>query len=50
VIHNMAHARWASEECVLMPMDEILEHTPTAAMFVNPVESRTAEYIEGRYA
>ena len=49
VTHNMAQARRASEECVFMLMGEVVEHTETGAMFVSPKDSRTADYIEGRY-
>ena len=49
VTHNMAQARRASEECVFMLMGEIIEHTETGSMFVSPADSRTADYIEGRY-
>jgi phosphate transport system ATP-binding protein len=45
----MAQARRASEECVFMLMGEIIEHTETGSMFVSPADSRTADYIEGRY-
>lgn len=49
VTHNMAQARRASEECVFMLMGEIIEHSPTEEMFVTPQDTRTAEYIEGKY-
>jgi len=49
VTHNMAQARRASEECVFMLMGEIIEHSRTASMFVSPQDTRTADYIEGRY-
>ena len=49
VTHNMAQARRASDECVFMLMGKIVEHTPTAQMFVTPAHKETADYIEGRY-
>jgi len=49
VTHNMAQARRASEECVFMLLGEVIEHRPTEEMFVTPKDSRTADYIEGRY-
>ena len=49
VTHNMAQARRASEECVVMLLGEIIEHSPTEEMFVTPADDRTAEYIEGKY-
>jgi phosphate transport system ATP-binding protein len=49
VTHNMAQARRASDECIFMLMGEFIEHSPTAELFVNPKNPKTAEYIEGRY-
>ena len=49
VTHNMAQARRASDECIFMLMGELIEHRPTAELFVNPKNPKTAEYIEGRY-
>ncbi|MDE2923675.1 MAG: phosphate ABC transporter ATP-binding protein [Acidobacteriota bacterium] len=49
VTHNMAQARRASEECVFMLLGEIIEHSDTASMFLNPANDQTAAYIEGRY-
>ncbi|MFT4605287.1 MAG: phosphate transport system ATP-binding protein [Rhodothermales bacterium] len=49
VTHNMAQARRASDECVFMLMGKMIEHNQTADLFVTPKDSRTADYIEGRY-
>ncbi len=49
VTHNMAQARRASEECVFMLMGEMIEHGDTAELFLSPKDSRTADYVEGRY-
>jgi phosphate transport system ATP-binding protein len=49
VTHNMAQARRASEECAFMLMGKVVEHAPTADMFVTPQHKETADYIEGRY-
>jgi phosphate transport system ATP-binding protein len=49
VTHNMAQARRASDECIFMLLGELVEHTRTESLFLNPRDSRTAEYIEGRY-
>jgi len=49
VTHNMAQARRASEECIFMLMGKVVEHRPTDDMFVTPLHSETADYIEGRY-
>lgn len=49
VTHNMAQARRASHECIFMLMGEFIEHSRTEELFLNPKETKTAEYIEGRY-
>jgi phosphate transport system ATP-binding protein len=49
VTHNMAQARRVSQECAFMLMGELVEHTTTGQMFLTPRDSRTADYIEGRY-
>ncbi len=49
VTHNMAQARRASDECIFMLMGELMEHLPTAELFLHPKNPKTAEYIEGRY-
>jgi phosphate transport system ATP-binding protein len=48
VTHNMAQARRASEESIFMLLGELIEHKRTEDLFLNPEDSRTAEYIEGR--
>ena len=50
VTHNMAQARRASDECLFMLLGEVIEHARTEDLFLNPLDPRTAEYIEGRYA
>src|SRR3712207_5633492 len=49
VTHNMAQARRASDECLFMLLGELVEHSRTEDLFLNPRDPRTAEYIEGRY-
>jgi phosphate transport system ATP-binding protein len=49
VTHNMAQARRASDECIFMLLGEMIEHSRTEDLFLNPKHPRTAEYIEGRY-
>jgi phosphate transport system ATP-binding protein len=49
VTHNMAQARRASDECIFMLMGELIEHSRTEDLFLNPRNPKTAEYIEGRY-
>jgi phosphate transport system ATP-binding protein len=50
VTHNMAQARRASDECIFMLLGEVVEHRRTEDLFLNPLDPRTAEYVEGRYA
>jgi phosphate transport system ATP-binding protein len=49
VTHNMAQARRASDECIFMLLGELIEHSRTEDLFLNPAQPKTAEYIEGRY-
>jgi len=49
VTHNMAQARRASNETIFMLLGELVEHSRTEDLFLNPRDSRTADYIEGRY-
>ncbi|MBI2214882.1 MAG: phosphate ABC transporter ATP-binding protein [Acidobacteria bacterium] len=49
VTHNMAQARRASDECIFMLLGELVEHTRTNDLFLNPKNPKTEEYIEGRY-
>ncbi|ACF13386.1 ABC transporter-related protein [Chloroherpeton thalassium ATCC 35110] len=49
VTHNMMQARRVSEECLFMMLGELVEHAPTETIFSSPKDSRTADYIEGRY-
>jgi phosphate transport system ATP-binding protein len=49
VTHNMAQARRASDECIFMLMGELIEHSRTEDLFLNPQNPKTTEYIEGRY-
>lgn len=49
VTHNMAQARRVSHECAFMLLGEVIEHARTESLFLTPKDSRTADYIEGRY-
>ncbi len=49
VTHNMSQARRVSDECVFMLLGEVVEHTRTEQLFLTPQDSRTADYVEGRY-
>ncbi len=49
VTHNMAQARRVSRECAFMLLGEVVEVNRTQDLFLTPRDSRTADYIEGRY-
>jgi len=49
VTHNMAQARRASDESVFLLLGRVVEHRPTAELFLTPRHQETADYIEGRY-
>ncbi len=49
VTHNMAQARRTSDECVLMLLGEVIEHSATEQLFNHPQHAKTADYIEGRF-
>jgi phosphate transport system ATP-binding protein len=49
VTHNMAQARRVSQECAFMLLGEVVEMARTEKLFVTPQDSRTADYVEGRY-
>jgi phosphate transport system ATP-binding protein len=49
VTHNMAQARRVSRECAFMLLGEVVEHARTEDLFLTPRDSRSADYIEGRY-
>ncbi|MCA9262663.1 MAG: phosphate ABC transporter ATP-binding protein [Planctomycetales bacterium] len=49
VTHNMAQARRATDECIYMLLGEIIEHSSTSDLFLNPQKKETEMYIEGRY-
>jgi phosphate transport system ATP-binding protein len=49
VTHNMAQSRRASHETIFMLLGELVEHSRTEDLFLKPRDSRTADYIEGRY-
>ena len=55
VTHNMQQARRVSDNCALFLLDgegepgHIVEAGPTAEVFDNPLDPRTADYVEGRF-
>jgi len=49
VTHNMAQAHRASDDCIFMLLGELIEHRPTADLFTHPQDTRTADYLAGRF-
>ena len=54
VTHNMQQAQRVSENCAFFLAAQgqpggIVEHGTTEAMFGNPIDSRTADYVHGRF-
>jgi phosphate transport system ATP-binding protein len=54
VTHNMQQARRVSDQCAFFLAEQgtpghIVEYGPTEAMFTEPQDPRTADYVEGRF-
>ncbi|AXG77743.1 phosphate ABC transporter ATP-binding protein [Streptomyces paludis] len=54
VTHNMQQAARVSDRCAFFLAEQgtpggIVEHGPTDAMFAEPADSRTADYVNGRF-
>ncbi|HLU96837.1 MAG TPA: phosphate ABC transporter ATP-binding protein PstB [Thermobifida alba] len=54
VTHNMQQAQRVSHQCAFFLAAHrtpgvIVEHGPTEAMFTNPQDQRTADYVQGRF-
>jgi phosphate transport system ATP-binding protein len=54
VTHNMQQAARVSDECAMMMMDEqragrVIETGPTKLIFTRPRDSRTEDYVTGRF-
>jgi phosphate transport system ATP-binding protein len=49
VTHNMQQAARISSETAFMLLGDLVEFSETSALFTNPRDSRTEEYISGRY-
>jgi phosphate transport system ATP-binding protein len=54
VTHNMQQAARVSDQCAFFLAEQgtpgvIVEHGPTDAMFNTPQESRTSDYVQGRF-
>ncbi|MFY9268299.1 MAG: hypothetical protein WAO55_00960 [Candidatus Manganitrophaceae bacterium] len=49
VTHNMQQAARISDMTGFFLMGELVEFDPTSRMFTNPKDSRTEDYITGRF-
>lgn len=49
VTHSMAQAKRTADLCSFMLLGELVEHGPTEQLFSAPVDSRTADYVNGRF-
>ena len=54
VTHNMQQAARVSDQCALFLAEQgtpgvIVEHGPTNAIFENPQDQRTSDYVNGRF-
>lgn len=49
VTHNMQQASRISDSVAFFLLGELVEHAPTAALFRAPRDSRTADYLTGRF-
>jgi phosphate transport system ATP-binding protein len=54
VTHNMQQAQRVSDQCAFFLAEQnqpgyIVEHGPTEAMFEDPQDPRTADYVQGRF-
>jgi len=49
VTHNMQQAARVSDSTAFFYMGELIEHGPTEQIFTNPRESRTEDYVTGKF-
>ena len=49
VTHNMQQAARISDSVAFFLLGELVEHAPTAQLFKKPTDSRTADYLTGRF-
>jgi phosphate transport system ATP-binding protein len=49
VTHNMQQAARVSQQTVFFLNGEVVEYSATQDMFAQPVDSRTQDYISGRF-
>lgn len=49
VTHNLQQARRVSDSTAFFLSGELVEHGETVAFFTSPSDSRTADYLAGRF-
>ena len=49
VTHNMQQAARISDSVAFFLLGELVEHAPSAQLFKNPTDPRTADYLTGRF-
>jgi phosphate transport system ATP-binding protein len=50
VTHNMQQAARVSDKTAFFFLGELVEYNNTREMFINPKDSRTQNYITGRFS
>jgi phosphate transport system ATP-binding protein len=50
VTHNMQQAARVADTTAFFYLGELIEHAPTTKIFSNPDESRTEEYVTGKFS
>ena len=49
VTHNMQQAARVADKTAFMLDGELIEHGPTHAIFTNPDDARTEDYVTGKF-
>jgi phosphate transport system ATP-binding protein len=49
VTHNMQQAARVADTTAFFLAGELVEHAPTNEVFTNPSDSRTEEYVTGKF-
>jgi phosphate transport system ATP-binding protein len=49
VTHNMQQAARVADTTAFMLLGELVEHAPTEKIFSNPADTRTEEYVTGKF-
>ena len=50
VTHNMQQATRVADKTAFFYLGQLIEEAPTAELFSNPRETRTKEYLSGRFS